>query len=36
MSADLVNVILNIRTGLKNDIIKHVMIITEIPEAVTM
>jgi len=37
MSAELVNAILNIRTGLKRDnIIKHVVIISEIPEAVTM
>ena len=37
MSGKLVNAILNIRTGLKRDnIIKHVMIMTEIPEAVTM
>jgi len=37
MSAELVNAILNIRTGLKRDnITKHVVIMTEIPEAVTM
>jgi len=37
MSAELVNAILNIRTELKRDnIIKHVMIMTEIPEAVSM
>ena len=37
MSAELVNAILNIRTELKGDsIIKHFMIMTEIPEAVTM
>jgi len=37
MSAELVNAILNIRTGLKRDnIIKHVMMMTEIPEPVTM
>jgi len=37
MSAELVNAILNIRTGLKRDkIIKYVTIMTEIPEAVTM
>jgi len=37
MSAEPVNAILNIRTRLKRDnIIKHVAIMTEIPEAVTM
>ena len=37
MSAEPANAILNIRTGLKRDnIIKHFMIMTEIPEAVTM
>jgi len=37
MSEDLVNAILNVRTELKRDnIIKHVMIMIEIPEAVTM
>jgi len=37
MSAEPVNAILNVRTGLKRDnIIKHVMIMTEIVEAVTM
>ena len=37
MSAELVNAILNIRAGFKRDnIIKHVMIIAEIPESVTM
>jgi len=37
MSAELVNAILNIRNGLKRDnIIKHVMMTTEIPEAVTI
>jgi len=37
MSAELVNAILNIRSGLKRDnIIKHFMIMTEIPEAVTL
>jgi len=37
MSAELINAILHIRTGLKRDnIIKHVMMMTEIPEAVTM
>jgi len=37
MSAELVNAILNIRTGLNGDsVIKHFMIMTEIPEAVTI
>jgi len=37
MCVELVNAILNIRTGLnRNNILKHVMIVTEIPEAVTM
>jgi len=37
MCTELVNAILNIRAGLKRDnIIKHVMTMTEIPEAVTM
>jgi len=37
MSAELVNAILNIRTGLKGDnTMKHFMIMAEIPEAVTM
>jgi len=37
MSVELVNAILNIRTVLKRDnILKHVMMMTEIPEAVTM
>jgi len=37
MSAELVNTILNIGTGLKRDnIIKYFMIVAEIPEAVTM
>jgi len=36
-SAELVNAILNVMTELKSDnIIKHVTIMTEIPEAVTM
>jgi len=37
MSAELVNAILNVRTELKRDnLIKHVMIMSDIPEAVTM
>jgi len=37
ISAELVNAILNIRTALKRDnVLKHVMIVTEIPKAVTM
>jgi len=37
MGAELVNTILNIRTGLKrNNIIKYVIIMTEILEAMTM
>jgi len=37
MSAELANAILNVRTELKRDnIMKHVMIMIEIPEAVTM
>ena len=37
MSAELLNAILNVRTELKRDnIIKHAMIMHEIPEAATM
>jgi len=37
MSVELVNAILSIRIGLKRDnILKHIMIMTEIPEAVAM
>jgi len=37
MCVELVNAILNIRTGLnRNNILKHCMIMTEIPEAVTI
>jgi len=37
MSAEPVNAILNIKTGLKrSNITKHVVIMTEIPEAVTL
>jgi len=37
MNAELINVILNIRTGLKRDkTAEHVMIMAEIPESVTI